>query len=140
MFRRLNRKGLPAWGFLCSLALLFVQGVGLHIHTLDHDSEYQNHLHSAEVSESHLHTSSLHFSTDLTHDEHHDGSVTEVDFSLDGLFKDIKNIFSIALLVFILVLALLFVWRAPSGWYICIQSYLNLYRLAPPLRAPPQSC
>lgn len=121
------------------MSLLCAQGVKLHVHSLDHDHNQQHsHIASEAVAE-HLHLSDAHLSTDVSHGDHHDKVVAELDASPYGLLKKVSNsVLTLALFATFFVFFL-------SGFY--QQTFRHRrdksiilpwrYRLSPPLRAPP---
>lgn len=140
-FRQTNRRVLLVLSLVFSLALLCVQGVGLHVHNLDHDhGDHHGHAHAIDDTGEHAHLSKAHFAQDTSHSDHHDGAVSEVDISPDGLLKNSSNnIFAIALIAFFFIFAM---FVSSRQWvHRGRESKLVLYRryvLSPPLRAPPQ--
>ncbi len=138
-FRQTNRRALLVLSLLLSLALLCAQEVRLHVHSLDHN--HGDHLsHSIDDAGGHAHLSKAHFAQDMSHSDHHDGAVADVDISPDGLLKNFNdNIFAVALIAFFFALLLFvssrqFVHHSREGKLILHRRYV----LSPPLRAPPQ--
>ncbi|MCF6211275.1 MAG: hypothetical protein L3K24_11565 [Gammaproteobacteria bacterium] len=134
-FHLANKQALLLWCFLLSLSLLCVQGAKLHVHDLDH-----GHIHAMDDVGDHSHLSKAHFAHDTSHDEHHNGVISEVDISPDGVVKNANNSpFTIALIIFFFALVIFFtsrqlVQRCREGKLI----FHEYYVLSPPLRAPPQ--
>ena len=133
--RQINKRTLLLLSVLLSLSLLCSQGVGLHVHSLDH-----GHGDSIHQAGEHAHLSEAHFAQDSSHNDHHDGTVSEVDISPDSLLKTpSNNIFSIALIAFLFISV---VFVSSQQWvHRRRESKLILHRryvLSPPLRAPPQ--
>ncbi len=140
-FRQTNKWVLLVLSLVFSLALLCAQGIGLHVHNLDHDpGDHHSHAHAMNGAGEHAHVSKAHFAQDTSHSDHHDGAVSEVDISPEGLLKNSSNnIFAIALIAFFFIFAMFVSLRQLA--YRCRESKLILYRryvLSPPLRAPPQ--
>jgi len=141
LFRQTNRHALLLLSLLLSVSLLCAQELGLHVHSLDHGhGDHHSHAHAIDEAAGHAHLSKAHFAQDTSHNDHHDGTVSEVDISPDGLLKNASNnIFAIALIAFFFVLVMF----VPSRQLVrcCRESKLTLHRyylLSPPLRAPPQ--
>ena len=83
---------------LLSLLLLCAQGVGLHVHNLDHG-------HDDNQSHGHAHVSQAHFAHDTSHKGHQGNVTSEIDVSPDGLLKIASNnVFAIALITFFFIL------------------------------------
>ncbi len=125
LFRPTNKGLLRLWALLLVLSLLFSQSVILHSH--DHDSIGTND-HSINK---------IHSAYDLSHSEHHDGSVYEV--SADGVLKNTSHtlpIFALFILPFALLLAAPLAQIAPRDREIKLIFY-ERYFFSPPLRAPP---
>ena len=141
LFRQTKKRTLFLWTLLLSMALLCAQSVKLHVHSLDHDHDQnQQHSHITTVPASnHSHLSDAHLSTDVSHGDHHDEVVSELDASPYGLLKKVSDsVLTLALLttVFTFLLAgfyhhtfhhrrdknIVLAWR---------------YLFSPPLRAPP---
>ena len=140
-FRQMSRQALLVWSLLLCVALLGAQGVKLHIHHLDHGSDNQHsHSHTIDEAGDHRHLSQAHFTHDISHDTHHDGAVSEVDISPDGILKNINSsAFAVTLSSLLLTLMIFVSSRQRVQRY--RESKLILYRyylLSPPLRAPPQ--
>lgn len=152
-FRQINQRSLLLWSLFLSLSLLSAQGVGLHVHNLDHghdehpneypnesSTKYHSHTHTIDEADSHNHLSKAHFSHDTSHNDHHDGTASEVDLSPDGVLKNThSNIFAIALFAFFFTL----IPVVSSGQFMqrCRDNKLTIkeyYLFSPPLRAPPQ--
>ncbi len=139
VFRKMKKRTLYLWAILLSIAVFCAQGVKLHVHSLDHDHEQQqSHISSLGVAE-HSDMSVAHLSTDISHIDHHNEAVSEIDASPDGLLKmGASNIPEMALLATIFTSLLL-------GFY--QQTFhrrrdkdaitRRRYHFSPPLRAPP---
>ena len=133
------------WSLLLSLALLCAQGVKLHVHHLDHGHDnhpnnYHSHIHAIDKAGDHDHLSKAHFTHDTSHNDHHDGVVSEVDISPDGVLKN-ANYSVFALALFALFFTLVIFVSSRQLVQRCRESKLILrsyYLLSPPLRAPPQ--
>jgi len=145
-FRLTNKPVLLLWSLLLSLSLLCAQGAKLHTHNLDHGhndhpNDYHSHIHSIiDEAGDHGHLSKAHFTHDTSHNDHHDGVISEVDISPDGLLKNANdNVFEIVL--FALFFTLMIFVSSRQLVQRCRESKLILHRyyvLSPPLRAPPQ--
>ena len=140
-FSPMKQRTLILWTLLLSLALICTQGVKLHVHNLDHDHDHdQRHSHTTvDAASEHSHLSKAHLSIDITHSDHHDETVSELDNSSYGLLKKVfNNVLTLAILVTVFSLLL------PS---FCQQTFLYRrdkktnrswrYLFSPPLRAPP---
>lgn len=141
-FRRVNKRLLLLWGLLLFLSLLCVQGVALHIHSLDYGhGDHHNYSHAIEEESGHAHLSKAHFTHDTSHNDNHDGTVSEIDVSPDGLLKkSSKNISSMALIAFFFILvmfvsSLQLIHRCSESR----RSPQRFYFLNPPLRTPPST-
>jgi len=138
-FRQINKQTLLIWSVLLSFSLLCAQEMSLHTHDLEHANE-QSHLYAIENGNDHKHFSAAHFSHDISHDDHHNSEISEVDISPVGVLKNTKTqIFALALIVFIFILVnyyaprQLIISRRKSRYVIH-----KRYILSPSLRAPPQ--
>ncbi|MBZ0070125.1 MAG: hypothetical protein K8I04_00120 [Gammaproteobacteria bacterium] len=116
------------WVAYLAIALVFVQGVRLHVHTYNHDSATSDHTHQEQA----------HFDTVGT-GQHHPDEVAQIDLSQDGFLKKLP-LSSLVIALFAAVIMLLsrrpasqVSWRPdrrilPLSWP---------FSLRPPLRAPP---
>lgn len=125
------------WALLLSMALLCAQGVQLHLHSIDHD---QRHSHiTIEAAAEHSHLSGAHLSSDISHGEHHNGVISELDASPSGLLKKVSsNIVMQALPA--TALSLLYPGFYLQTFYRHRDEETTLpwrYLLSPPPRAPP---
>ena len=124
---------------LLSLFLLCAQGVGLHIHSLDHHHDHKHsHNHATEEMGDHAHLSKAHFAFVGSHSDHHHGIASEIDVSPYGLLKSIDNLFAIALFDLLFAFFTFVCLRRLLRY--CRERKLTLrghYLLSPPLRAPP---
>ena len=138
--RRIIKQTSLLWSLLLSLSLLCAQGVGLHVHSLENGHDDLNHVHAADLFDSHSYMGKAHLVLDTSHSDHHDSSVSEIDIKPDGVLKKAgNNIFAIALIVFLVT----FLVFTSSRQLIFHQREIKLvlrkyYTLSPPLRAPPQ--
>lgn len=137
LFLQPKKRTLFLWTLFLSIALLCAQGVKLHVHSLDHDHDQQHSHITAKAKHSHL--SEAHLATDISHGDHHDEVVLELDVSSSGLLKKVSsNSLTLALLV--TVFALLFSAFYQQTLHRRHNKYAILpwrYHLSPPLRAPP---
>ena len=144
-FRQMNKQVLLIWIVLLSIAVLCSQGIGLHVHSMDHGQD--SHLAFAtniddlsKATHHHEQFSKPHLSLDSSHIDHHSDISDNIDISPDGLLKNTNNnIFSIDVMAFIFILIML----TPARLVIRrIQESTvklhNFYVLSPPVRAPPQ--
>jgi hypothetical protein len=138
-FRRAIKRNLFPWVLLLSVALLCAQGVKLHVHSIDHAHNQQYGHITIDAAAEHSHRSELHLSHDVSHVDHHDEVVSELDVSPDGLLKKVSS--KVVMLVLLATLLSLFLF----GFF---QQILQRYRdgdailpwrylFSPPLRAPP---
>ncbi len=138
-FHLANKRALLLWCFLLSLSLLCVQGVKLHVHNLDH-KQHHGHTHAIDDAGDHAHLSKAHFAHNTSHSDHHNGVISEVDISPDGVLKNTNNSpFTLALIIFFFTLAIFVASRRLIQH--CRENKLifhEYYVLSPPLRAPPQ--
>lgn len=121
------------------MALLFVQGVKIHVHSIDHDHDQQHSYITAKGVTEHSHLSEVHLSSDISHGGHHDEVVSEFDASPDGLLKKFSsNVVMLALLATVHSLLSLgfykqtFHRRRDEGAILPWR-----YLFSPPPRAPP---
>ncbi len=117
-------------GLLVILALLCSQGVALHVHNF-------GEMHGGELADA-VDLGQLHSAYDLSHSEHHDGPVYDVDASPDGIVKKLSQV-SLVLALFVFSLMLLV---PPPGRVLFRRckhkvSLLERHLFSPPLRAPP---
>ena len=121
------------------MALLCSQGVKLHVHELDHDHDQQHGHIPAEETLEHSHLSVAHLSSDISHIDHHEEVVSEIDASQDGLqVKVYSGIFLLALLASVFTLILPNFYR--YKFHLRRANDTNIpwrYHISPPLRAPP---
>ncbi len=140
-FRQISRPTFLLGSLLLSLALLCVQGAKLHVHNLDHGHDnHHTHTHAVDEASDHTHLSKAHFAHDRSHDDHHDGVVSEVDISPYRLLKNTNN--NVVTVLFSLFFTLM--TFASSRWlYQCYRKnkliFHSCYPISPPLRAPPQN-
>ena len=139
-FRQINKRAWLLWSLWLFVALPGVQGAKLHVHDLDHGhNDLLNHIHVNDEADDHAHLSKVHSTHDTSHNDHHEGVISEFDFSPDGVLKNADHItFAIAPFVFLFTL-LMFV-SSQQLIQRCRESKLVLYGyyvLSPPLRAPP---
>lgn len=138
-YHKTKKRTLYLWAVLLSVAVLCAQGVKLHVHDLTHDHD-QQHSHSPTEEEvNHSHLSVAHLSSDISHVDHHEEVVTEIDTSQNGLLIKVSSSISLlALLATALTLLL------PSfnryTFHPRRENDTNIpwrYHTSPPLRAPP---
>ena len=133
-------RSCPVWAFMLCVALAFAPSVKLHIHELDQAplwgtsglpelaSEHSVHSHATEV----------HASTNLSHEDHHDGVVTDLEASPKALTKVLVNVLVMA----VFVVVALFVLNTKTG-RLFTRPHDNTrppparYHLVQPVRAPP---
>jgi hypothetical protein len=126
--------------FFLSIALLSCQGMKFHLHNLDHDLDDLHHAHDSVAAEhAHMTLSNLHPLNDLSHSDHHDQKVSEIDLGQNGLLKNLVSkvptlaflvsIFSILLSVYIRNTN----FRHPKNDAVTYW----VHHFSPPLRAPP---
>jgi len=136
-FRRINRLALLLWSVLITLSLLSAQGVALHVHSFEHGSD-ESHVHGMDEVSDHAHLNQVHFTYDETHNDYHDGVVSEIDVSPEGLLKSFNNVLAIVLVAFIVSVVMLSTARLLLCRYRDSKLTVNKhYVLSPPLRAPP---
>ncbi|MEN8180010.1 MAG: hypothetical protein ABFS39_15520 [Pseudomonadota bacterium] len=137
-FRQTTKRTSFLWALLLSVALLCAQGVKLHVHSIDHDHD-QRHGHMTTEAAEHSHLSEAHLSSDVSHGDHHDEVVSELDASPDGLLKKVSsNVFMLALLATVFSLLLLGFYQHAFHRRSDNDAILPWrYLLSPPSRAPP---
>lgn len=146
IFRKMKKRSLLLWTLLLSMALLCAQGVKLHVHSLDqeHDQELRHSHIAVEITTGHSHTdhshlSKAHLSTDISHSDHHEEMISELDVTPYGLMKKVSSyVLTLALLTALLALLVPGYYRQVIRHDRIKDSYLSWrYHLSPPLRAPP---
>ena len=126
--RTLLSMGKPLWVIYLTIAIVFVQGVRLHVHVYDHEPLLSNHGHQEQA----------HFHHEASAVEH-PGEVAEIDLSSQGFLKT----FSPGSLVLALFALVVFIFpyrllpRLPWPPDPRDSRKTLLYGLRPPLRAPP---
>ena len=126
--RTLLSMGKPLWIIYLAIAIVFVQGVRLHVHVYDHEPLSSNHGHQEQA----------HFHHEASAVEH-PGEVAEIDLSSQGFLKT----FSPGSLVLALFALVVFIFpyrllpRLPWPPDPRDSRKALLYGLRPPLRAPP---
>jgi hypothetical protein len=138
-FRQTTKRTLFLWALLLSIALLCAQGVKLHVHSIDHDHDRQHSHIAAEAVAEHSHLSEAHLSSDVSHGDHHDEVVSELDVSPDGLLKKASsNVVVLALLAAVFTLLLPGLYQQIFHRRRDKDAILPWrYLLSPPPRAPP---
>lgn len=143
--RRVSQRTKLVWGIVLCMALLFAQSATLHVHVLEHDhAHHHNHedvIDTAHEHEHHSHMSSVHFSIDTTHNNHHEKLGSEVEITPEVWFKHASSsVLVIAFLTFVLCLGLLsqaqHVFRPTKASFL---ANYRFYYCSPPLRAPPRA-
>lgn len=138
-FRKTIKRYLSLWAILLSLALLFAQGVKLHVHELAHGHEqHRGHIAAAETLE-HSHLSVAHLSSDISHSDHHQEVLSEIDASQDGIqVKMYNGILLPAILAIFFTLILPGFYRFTFHTRRANDKIIPWrYHISPPLRAPP---
>ena len=138
-FRQLQKPTSLLWTLVLSITILCAQGVKLHVHNFDH--EHGSHHDQIDIGNiDHLHGHEIHLANDVSHIDHHEGSIPELDVSPDGLLKKVSN--SVLALAALALFLIVFVPRLTRETF--QQYYYSKLRLSrpcyysPPLRAPPQ--
>lgn len=120
------RKAL--WVFYLAVALVFVQGARWHMHVYDHDPANSDHAHQEQA----------HFNYEDSETGHPD-AVAEIDLSPQGLVKSLS--FGSLVIAFFVAAIVVLLSRllTPVPWRPNRRGPLAswLFRLRPPLRAPP---
>lgn len=116
------------WVVYLAIALVFIQSARLHAHVYDHDP----------VTSDHGHQEQAHFHYEASEAGHPDG-VAEIDLLQQGLLKSL-SFGSLVIALFVAVIVILssrLLTRVPwrPGHRGPLASWL--FRLRPPLRAPP---
>ncbi len=138
-FRRTQKRTLILWTILLSVSILCAQGVRLHVHGFEH-SHQNNHHDSIEAFDNgHVHPTSIHLASDISHNDHHGGVVPELDLGMDGFMKKLSvTDLSLALVsLLVLLLAPALIRRIYRTDRIQRTAFLTRYLHSPPLRAPP---
>ena len=126
--RTLLLMSKPLWVIYLAIAVLFVQSGQLHVHVYDHEP----------LSAVHVHQEQAHFHYEAV-EVKHPGEVTEIDLSSQGFLKTFPPE-SLVLALFALVVYAFSFRRLPRlPWPPDPRDFrvALLYRLRPPLRAPP---
>jgi len=140
IFRRMKKPALYLWAFLLSVSLLCAQGVKLHVHSFgqEHDHGQQYHQITNEAVIQHSRLSKIHLSADISHTDHHDEVLLELEANPDGFLKKVSNILTLALLTTLFALLLVRFYQQRSLRYReNIVVFPPRYLFYPPLRAPP---
>jgi len=118
------------WVFYISVALLFVQGARLHMHSYGHDLTTSNHTHHEQLE--------THFDHSVLESGHAD-EVAEIDLSQQGFLKKHSLTALLVTLIIAVVAVLLRNLIIPVPWRYDrrIPSGSLPSSLRPPLRAPP---
>lgn len=139
-FHKTNKRTQFMWLFFLSIALLCSQGMKFHLHGLEHDVDDLHHAHQSVAAEhAHMTLSNLHPLNDLSHSDHHDQKVSEIDLGQNGLLKNlVSKVPALAFLVSIFSILLSFYirdtnFRHPNN---DVVTYW-VHHFSPPLRAPP---
>ena len=114
--------------FYLAVSVVFVQGARLHVHVYDHDPVTSDHAHQEQV----------HFYYEASEAGHSD-EVAEIDLSQQGLLK-FPSFGSLVIALFVVVLGVLsslLLSRVPCSPDRRAPLASWLFRLRPPLRAPP---
>ncbi|MFT5391136.1 MAG: hypothetical protein ACI8PT_001328 [Gammaproteobacteria bacterium] len=132
-------KACPAWALLLCVALAFAPGANLHIHELDHPFEDANTPGFATGGiTDHADATGAHSSTNTSHADHHNGSVTELETSPKAVTK-----VSVTVVVMALLLAIIFTELSATGGLLfsrppdSTRALPARYHLVQPARAPP---
>jgi len=146
----MKRPTLYLWVALLCVALLCAQGVRLHVHSFGQEHDHvinQQHDYDHTVAEAkakHAHLSKIHLTTDISHIDHHDEVLSELDVNPEGfLNKSFLNKISndnllLAVLVTLFALLLIGFYRQRLSRYQDKNMiFLKQYLFFPPLRAPP---
>ncbi len=119
------------------IGFLSAQGLGLHIHQLDHNSDHYDYIHESNSADDHVHISEAHFAQDLSHTDHHN-DVSEIEFISEGLLKSFTTILGGIFFVCLVVILFLPVFiRTAHRQQRFTPSRQKYYLLFSPLRAPP---
>lgn len=120
--------GRLLWVAYLAVALVFIQGMRLHLHVYDHDPATPEHAHLEQA----------HFAYDATETGHSD-EIAKIDLSHQGALKTL-SLGALAIALFAVLLLLLspglcsqLAWRR----YRLLPRNLSPDGLRPPLRAPP---
>jgi len=118
----------PLWVIYLAIAIVFVQGVRLHVHVYDHEP----------LSSSHAHQQQAHFHHEAAVVEH-PGETAEIELSIQGFLKTfspgslVLALFALVVFVFSFRLLPQLPWPPdPRDSRTALR-----YGLRPPLRAPP---
>lgn len=119
------------WVIYLALAVVFSQGVHLHMHDDTHSHGF--------ATQDHQHTYEAHFPHDGAHDHHHGEAHAEIDVTPEGLLKKLGANPMMATLLFAAILLSLphlstgVTWRRDDD----APAIRQTDSLRPPLRAPP---
>ncbi len=139
-FHKTNKRTQLLWMAFLSIALLCSQGMKFHLHGLDHDVDGRHHAHQSVAAEhANMTLSNLHPLNDLSHLDHHDQKVSEIDLSQNGLLKNlVSKVPALAFLVSICSI-LLSVYIRDTNFHHPKNDVVTywVHHFSPPLRAPP---
>lgn len=135
----MRKQTLVAWILLLSIALISSQGLSLHVHSFGSDHESHDNI-APEMAAEHSHQSEIHLTKKVSHFDHHDEVISELNTSSQILLKKVSSN-SIFLAILMIVVTLLVyhgymqgvIFRRDDNCANLVQRYL----LSPPLRAPP---
>jgi beta-lactamase regulating signal transducer with metallopeptidase domain len=135
-----SSKACPVWAFVLCVVVAFAPSAKLHIHELDHEPLGGANTLAvlANSSPLHSHATEVHAAANLSHDDHHDGVVTDIEASPKGLTKVLVNVLVMALFVIITLIVLInatgLLYTRPVD---STRSSPARYHLVQPVRAPP---
>ena len=116
------------WVGYLAIALVFFQGLRLHVHAYNHDPATSDHTHKMQA----------HLGYEVS-DTGYPDELTEIDLSQNGV---LKNLFSGTLIIALFMAAIMFLSRRRStqiSWRPgrLVAFIARPFSLRPPLRAPP---
>ena len=150
IFNQITKPALYLFTLILSVAILCAQGVRLHIHSLaqEHNHELQQHSHNSHTAAEtpiknsqalHSHQSKIHPVSDISHSDHHDEMISELDASPDGFLTKVNsNLLILALLSSLFTLLLVnFYQKILLRYREETVIFPRRFLFSPPLRAPP---
>ncbi|MGB5325345.1 MAG: hypothetical protein WBN40_07985, partial [Pseudomonadales bacterium] len=133
---------LLLWALLLSAVLLATQNLQFHVHDVDHHPVHAENI-APDILEhaEHKHINIVHLSIDISHSNHHQSVVAEIDTGSDRIAQQSSN--KLSLLDFVAICVALIVVLGLFFKTLLIRNArlapkVHQLHLSPPLRAPPQ--
>ncbi|NQY25688.1 MAG: hypothetical protein HRT92_00760 [Piscirickettsiaceae bacterium] len=138
LFRQLRNRSLILWVLLLSIAVISAQGSVLHVHNFGSDHDSRDSI-APEIAAQHSHQHGVHLAKDISHYDHHDEVIAEIDTNHQALLKksSSNNTILAILIVMITLLVYRFYMQSIVRRHDDNVTLVLRYLLSPPLRAPP---